>query len=123
MCTSCQSCPRRTHGHVRQLRTRAATEQRRRRRCGSLSESNQIAALSIKNFHFDKAALPREIQAKGVGKEAIPRYAYRDDGLLIYNAIKTYLEDYITTAYPTTVRASTSACLPRLAHRRCSPDP
>lgn len=74
------------------------------RRCGTLSESNQIAAAAIRNFDFASAALPKEVAAKGVGKENIPRYAYRDDGLLVYDAIKKYLTEYVDTTYGSAVR-------------------
>ena len=74
--------------------------------CGTLEESNEITRRGVVDLDLQAIGLPQDITARGVGPEAIPRYAYRDDGLLLHGALNRYVTDYIETAYPTEVRPS-----------------
>lgn len=75
--------------------------------CGTLEENNEITRRGIVDLDLQAVGLPRDIADRGVGSDVVPRYAYRDDGILLHGALNKYVTDYIETAYPTEVcRAS-----------------
>ena len=44
--------------------------------------------------------LPQDIVARGVGADsALGDYPYRDDGLLVWNAIESWAKAYVRTYY------------------------
>jgi hypothetical protein len=58
------------------------------------------ADLYDKLWDFNHQSLPEDIHARGVGDQAIiPEYPYRDDGLLIWGAIETMVNDYLKLFY------------------------
>jgi arachidonate 15-lipoxygenase len=48
---------------------------------------------------FGEHALPQFIQRQGVGAEFLPDYPYRDDALLLWNAIARYVTAYLQRHY------------------------
>lgn len=48
--------------------------------------------------------MPTEIAARGVGENVLPRYPYRDDGLILWRAIHEFVTDYVTAHYADEVR-------------------
>lgn len=51
-------------------------------------------------YDFYENFLPTELKNRGVDDiEALPDYPYRDDGLLIWNAIKSWVSDYLEYYY------------------------
>lgn len=54
------------------------------------------------NYNFYDHFLPTELKNRGVDDvEALPDYPYRDDGLLIWNAIKEWVANYVNYTYVT----------------------
>lgn len=52
-------------------------------------------------FHFFDNMLPNNLKIRGVDNpDELPEYPYRDDGLLIWNAIKDWVQDYVDLYYP-----------------------
>jgi arachidonate 15-lipoxygenase len=54
-------------------------------------------ARGVTPWTFDEWSLPLDIEQRGVG--AIPNYPYRDDGLLIWQAIEAFVKDYLELYY------------------------
>ena len=47
-----------------------------------------------------EGTFPKNLEERGVmDKNVLPTYPYRDDGLLLYNAIKTYVTKIINYFY------------------------
>ncbi len=69
---------------------------------GTLKESLELARTACLNWRMDKAALPKEIALRGMDDlEATPHYPYRDDGILIWQAICDYVTAYLKLYYTT----------------------
>ncbi|WP_392535044.1 lipoxygenase family protein [Nostoc sp. C117] len=69
---------------------------------GTLQESLQIVVNAYKEWSLDQFALPTELKNRGVDdKEKLPHYPYRDDGLLLWNAIKKFVSNYLEIYYKT----------------------
>jgi arachidonate 15-lipoxygenase len=67
---------------------------------GTLEASIELAVDSVASYSFDVAMLPNALRARGVDDEgALPDYPYRDDALLYWNAIRTWVSDYLRTYY------------------------
>jgi arachidonate 15-lipoxygenase len=48
---------------------------------------------------FQDFALPTNIQQRGIEAEFLPEFPYRDDALLLWNAIQRYVTHYLNRAY------------------------
>ncbi|WAR22080.1 LOX5-like protein [Mya arenaria] len=46
-----------------------------------------------------EGTLPADLEARGVGKEVIPIYPFRDDAMLTYDVIKRYVHHYVDLYY------------------------
>ncbi len=67
---------------------------------GNIHSSRQFSVQSVKNFNFNKAMLPTTFVDRGVDDtNLLPNYPYRDDGLLIWNAINQWVADYLNIYY------------------------
>jgi len=67
---------------------------------GNIDSSRQFTVQSVQNFNFNKAMLPMTFANRGVDDpNLLPSYPYRDDGLLIWNAIKQWVADYLNIYY------------------------
>ncbi|MCM1983511.1 lipoxygenase family protein [Lyngbya confervoides] len=69
---------------------------------GELSESLRLAAKGVQGFPFDFNAsiIPDSFAARGVDNPAqLPDYPYRDDALLIWEAIHDWVTDYLGLYY------------------------
>jgi arachidonate 15-lipoxygenase len=68
---------------------------------GSLTESLTITTDYYKKWNFQESSFPRDLQIRGVDNpEHLPHYPYRDDGMLIWDAITKYVTKYLQYFYP-----------------------
>jgi arachidonate 15-lipoxygenase len=68
----------------------------------SIDNSRVFAVRGLQNYSFNSAMLPKQLEIRGVGDtNALPVYPYRDDGLLIWNAIHDWVTDYLNIYYRT----------------------
>lgn len=66
----------------------------------SLAGSLEIVQRSYAEWNFRDHAFPREIASRGTDNSAqLPDYPYRDDGMLHWNAIVSYVEQYCAIYY------------------------
>lgn len=63
----------------------------------SLAGSMELVKRAAQSFNFSQKILPNDIKARGMDK--IPHYPYRDDGLLIWDAIGQHVENCLTKSY------------------------
>lgn len=69
---------------------------------GSLKESIAMAVRAVQSFDVSRAAFPTEIASRGMDDVVnLPHYPYRDDGMLLWNAIKDYVAAYLSLYYKT----------------------
>ena len=62
----------------------------------------EVIELARNSFHFRESFLPNNLSRRGVGQDsALRNYPYRDDGLLIWNAIERWVSDYVNLYYQT----------------------
>jgi arachidonate 15-lipoxygenase len=66
---------------------------------GNLAESMELVKDAYEGWNINDFALPEEIKKRGM--EQLPHYPYRDDGMLVWQAIKTFVSDYLNHFYPT----------------------
>ena len=80
---------------------------------GTLEASISVIKAGIKEYmeNFTEFAVPKELTRRGLGETDVngqgenflPDYPYRDDALLLWNAIKTYVSDYLSLYYTSPV--------------------
>lgn len=69
---------------------------------GTLAETVEIAREACSTWSLDEFALPTELKNRGMDDtNQLPHYPYRDDGLLLWNAIETFVSGYLKYFYPT----------------------
>ncbi len=69
---------------------------------GTLQESLQIVVNAYEEWSLDQFSLPTELKNRGVDDpNKLPHYPYRDDGLLLWNAIKKFVSEYLKLYYKT----------------------
>lgn len=67
---------------------------------GKITQSQSSAGADRLAFDFYDSMLPNELSKRGLNNTVVlPDYPYRDDGLLIWNAIHTWVNDYINVYY------------------------
>jgi arachidonate 15-lipoxygenase len=67
---------------------------------GTLEASIQLAVEGARSYSFEEAMLPAALRARGVDDpDVLPDYPYRDDALLYWQAIRTWVGDYLGTYY------------------------
>lgn len=67
---------------------------------GTIASTQQTASADRLAFDFYAQMLPSNLQARAVDDcSALPDYPYRDDALLVWNAIRQWVGDYINTYY------------------------
>jgi arachidonate 15-lipoxygenase len=64
-------------------------------------ETIQLAAVHDRlAFDFSAKMLPHDLHARGVmHTDGLPDYPYRDDGLLVWNALRRWIDAYVRTYY------------------------
>ncbi len=69
---------------------------------GTLPETIEISREACSTWSLDQFALPTELKNRGMDDpNQLPHYPYRDDGLLLWNAIQTFVSGYLKFFYPT----------------------
>jgi arachidonate 15-lipoxygenase len=68
---------------------------------GASRESvRELARRSVETFDFDASYFPRRLRARGVdGDSALGDFPWRDDGLLVFEALRAWVEAYIGLYY------------------------
>jgi arachidonate 15-lipoxygenase len=69
---------------------------------GTLESSVLLSVKGAKGypFSFNESALPKTLKARGVDDDrALPDYPYRDDALLLWNAIHEWVSAYLNIVY------------------------
>jgi len=68
----------------------------------SIDNARVLAVLGLQSYGFNSAILPNQFQQRGVDDpNLLPIYPYRDDALLVWDAIKQWVSDYLNLYYPT----------------------
>jgi len=68
----------------------------------SIDSSRVLAVLGLQSYGFNNAILPKQFQQRGVDDpNLLPVYPYRDDALLVWDAIHQWVSDYLNLYYPT----------------------
>ncbi|MEM6251539.1 MAG: lipoxygenase family protein [Cyanobacteria bacterium P01_D01_bin.156] len=66
----------------------------------TIDSSRVFAVLGVQTYGFNSAMFPKQLRQRGVDEtDCLPNYPYRDDGLLIWNAIHTWVHDYLKVYY------------------------
>lgn len=69
---------------------------------GTLEESLKIFNNAYAEWSLDQFALPTELKNRGVDDvERLPHYPYRDDGMLLWNAIHKFVSGFVGCYYKT----------------------
>ncbi|MBN8485814.1 MAG: arachidonate 15-lipoxygenase [Sphingomonadales bacterium] len=67
---------------------------------GTIASSQQMAADARLGFDFTRAMLPNDLKARGVhDAAALPDFPYRDDALLVWQAIHEWVSGYVGLYY------------------------
>ncbi|MEH1941044.1 MAG: lipoxygenase family protein [Nostoc sp.] len=68
----------------------------------SIDNSRVLVVLGLQSYGFNSAILPKQFQQRGVDDpNLLPVYPYRDDALLVWDAIHQWVSDYLNLYYPT----------------------
>ncbi len=66
----------------------------------TIDNSRILAAVGVQSYGFNEAMLSNQLQKRGVDDTAtLPVYPYRDDALLIWDAIRQWVCDYLNIHY------------------------
>lgn len=69
---------------------------------GTLGESMELVKDAYEGWNIKEFAFPTEIKNRGMDNtDRLPHYPYRDDGILVWNAIHTFVSDYLKHFYKT----------------------
>ncbi len=60
----------------------------------------ELARRSVASFDLDESYFPRRLQARGVGVDSALRdFPWRDDGLLVFDALRAWVDSYVSLYY------------------------
>ncbi|MEM7579162.1 MAG: lipoxygenase family protein [Mastigocoleus sp.] len=66
----------------------------------TIDNSRVLAGAGLQSYGFNDAMLPKQFKKRGVDdSKKLPVYPYRDDALLIWNAIHQWVSDYLGIYY------------------------
>jgi arachidonate 15-lipoxygenase len=66
---------------------------------GRIEASVQVATQAALSWSFNDAMFPRSLALRGLGDSALPAYWYRDDGGLLWSAIREWVSSYLRLYY------------------------
>jgi len=88
---------------------------------GTLAETIEISREACTTWSLDQFAFPTELKNRGMDNTTqLPHYPYRDDGLLLWNAIKTFVSGYLKYFYATKQKLTDDTELQRWAQELSS---
>ncbi|MEA5506644.1 lipoxygenase family protein [Halotia wernerae UHCC 0503] len=68
----------------------------------TIDNSRVLAVYGLQSYSFKSAMLPKQFQQRGVDDaNLLPVYPYRDDALLVWDAIHQWVADYLNLYYAT----------------------
>jgi arachidonate 15-lipoxygenase len=68
---------------------------------GTLDESLALVADAYSTWSIDQFAFPTDIRNRGMDdRDRLPHYPYRDDGMLIWDALYQFVTGYLQSFYP-----------------------
>lgn len=77
---------------------------------------NDFIAKHLNDFSFQGAALPKQFSAHKTGDaKALSHYPYRDDGMLVWNAISAWITDFVGAFYSSDAKVRADAALQSFA--------
>jgi arachidonate 15-lipoxygenase len=89
----------------------------------SIEDSRAVCVDSVKRWDFKQAMIAQELADRDLlDREALPDFPYRDDGLLIWNAIHDWVEAYVRTYYRRDADVAADAELQAFFREVQSPD-
>ncbi|MGK7904862.1 MAG: lipoxygenase family protein [Hormoscilla sp.] len=66
----------------------------------TIDNSRVLAVKGLQTYPFNQAMLPKELERRGVSdRSLLPVYPYRDDALLIWDAIHQWVSSYLSIYY------------------------
>ncbi|NEP08898.1 MAG: lipoxygenase [Symploca sp. SIO2C1] len=66
----------------------------------SIDNSRVLAVIGLQTYSFNQAMLPKQLKSRGVDNtQQLPVYPYRDDALLIWDAIYQWVSAYLSLYY------------------------
>ena len=66
----------------------------------TIDNARLFAVLGVQSYSFNEAMLPKQLAERGVDdQEAFPIYPYRDDALLLWDAIHDWVKSYLSIYY------------------------
>lgn len=90
---------------------------------GTREESLDFVVKMYQQWNLPDFALPTEIKNRNMDDPAIvPHYPFRDDGMLIWNAIKNFVTEYLSLYYRTAQDLSEDYELQNWARELAAPD-
>jgi len=67
---------------------------------GTIETARALSVHGVKTYNFDEAMLPVALKKRGVDDpKLLPEYPYRDDALLVWEAIATWVKNYLFVYY------------------------
>ncbi|MFK0202446.1 lipoxygenase family protein [Streptomyces lavendulae] len=77
---------------------------------------NDFISRHLDDFSFKAAALPQQFTERETNSaSALPHYPYRDDGMLIWNAISAWITDFVGAFYASDARVRSDTALQSFA--------
>jgi len=78
----------------------------------TIDNARVLAVKGLQSYRFDEAMLPTQLKQRGVDDpNLLPVYPYRDDALLVWDAIRDWVSDYLSLYYPTDAAVQSDAAL------------
>lgn len=78
----------------------------------TIDNSRVLAVKGLQSYRFDAAMLPIQLKQRGVDDpNLLPVYPYRDDALLVWDAIQDWVSDYLRLYYPDDAAVQADAAL------------